>query len=927
MRLRNLEEGLNETKVCKVCGDKMHNPTTDCDHDCHDEHGDHWITEGQYDWYARDYVKSMAPERMAGLDPIAKNAFLLDLEKTYPGIKKELGEGTWAWPDQAWQVKELDKLLKSPIQANKAADVLYNIIGDDELYDEIDAAIKRDPQSDVRPVVIRRLKSMGLIESNEELTEWSWKKFKNWFKGGRPDIIGSKLDTKYDVHTVDLPVGNLQQWLKEDPEAEAKVDTLTQMQDAYKYNEDRNAHSENILMLAHAFGDRGEIKAVEGLMKTIKQQGYTTPEQSEMMYNAIHKKYFKELFPVNEVWPALAVAGAAGYGLYRAGKWAANKFKQVAKPHKDAADRIKQYDKELGEADSISRANAGGKPHYKTDHYTDPDGEEYECMACNYIGPDWVEDDNIKDIEDPEANAMLCPKCHSEHYYTYVAESYSDDFEYSDNWVEGPEFSDQQIKMAFGVLNDPRYRDGNYDGAVAVIEKIAKGLSDHPSVANALKKANESIEDIKELTGTRNTHPYTRGTLGRQGSLGRKFGKDKIRAPRPVSNYNLNSFGNPREDVTEAPLGGATPVGKSSGYAAPTTHSIANRRNLDTVEKRDGSQVQAYRDYTDSYQHDGAHTDQGRTTMSNVEIQKWDKDGNRDGVDSWNRFIMPGGAGVATGPDGVEKNIQMKGPQSWAYDRPKVDNNIMPKYQKDLPKIGEPLQMKKIGEEELNEIDPSRSPWTISGKHPGAMNDEELQIEIEAIEQQVEMTGSSPTDLMRLDALYNYLSDEAIQELEARITDEDITKEDLIQALDDVIYALPVTESTNEFVYDLTRLRRAIKEERIDELIPLVGLLGPAAMAAARFGAKKAVQILSKTKTGQKVGKKTAEWWKKFWNNKSKAKKIATVGSVASQFTPGIGNFKKPKFGKGSKKWDATAAAYKAGLSTKDIKAVQKGFG
>ena len=60
MRLRNLEEGLNETKVCKVCGDKMHNPTTDCDHDCHDEHGDHWITEGQYDWYARDYVKSMA---------------------------------------------------------------------------------------------------------------------------------------------------------------------------------------------------------------------------------------------------------------------------------------------------------------------------------------------------------------------------------------------------------------------------------------------------------------------------------------------------------------------------------------------------------------------------------------------------------------------------------------------------------------------------------------------------------------------------------------------------------------------------------------------------------------------------------------------------------------------------------------------------
>ena len=901
MRLRNLEEGLNETKVCKVCGDKMHNPTTDCDHDCHDEHGDHWITEGQYDWYARDYVKSMAPERMAGLDPIAKNAFLVDLEKTYPGIKKELGEGTWAWPDQAWQVKELDKILKSPIQAAKAADVLYNIIGDDELYDEIDSAIKRDPQSDVRPVVIRRLKNMGLIESNEELTEWNWKNWKKWFKTGGKDAIGSKVDRSRDAHTVDMPVGNLQKWLKEDPEAEAKVDTLTQMQDAYKYNEDRNAHSENILMLAHAFGERGEIKAVEGLMKTIKQQGYTTPEQSEMMYNAIHKKYFKELFPVNEVWPALAVAGAAGYGLYKAGKWAANKFKQVAKPHKDAADRIKQYDKALGE---------------EYDHYTDPDGEEYECMACNYIGDDWAEDDNIKDIEDKEANAMLCPKCHSEHYYILPTvqrqykESYSDDFDYDGDWEDEDVFSNREIKTALMWINHPRYRDGNYDGAVAEIEKIAKGLSDHPSVAKALKKANESIEDIKELTGTRNTHPYTRGTLGRQGSLGRKFGKDKIRAPRPVSNYNLNSFGNPREDVTEAP---ATPVGKTSGYAAPTTHSISNRQNLDAVEKGDGSQVQAYRDYTDSYQHDGAHTDQGRTTMSNVSINKYDPVTDKTTNRTWNRFIMPGGAGVATGPDGVEKNIQLKGPQSWAYDRPKVDNNIMPKYQKDLPKIGEPLQMKKIGEEELNEIDPSRSPWTISGKHPGAMNNDELQNEIDAIEQQVEMTGSSPTDLMRLDALYNYLN-------------EDITKEDLIQALDDVIYVLPVTESTNEFVYDLTQLRRAIKEERIDELMPLVGLLGPAAMAAARFGAKKAAQVLSKTKTGQKVGKKTAEWWKKFWGKKSKAGKIAAAGSAASQFTPGMSKFKKPSFGNDSKKWDATAAAYKAGLSTADIKAVQKGF-
>jgi len=64
--------------------------------------------------------------------------------------------------------------------------------------------------------------------------------------------------------------------------------------------------------------------------------------------------------------------------------------------------------------------------------------------------------------------------------------------------VEDKGFSSQQIKMAYGILNDPRYKQGNYSGAVMAIDKIAKGLSDHPDVANALKRANESKEEIKE---------------------------------------------------------------------------------------------------------------------------------------------------------------------------------------------------------------------------------------------------------------------------------------------------------------------------------------------------------------------------------------------------------------------------------------------
>jgi len=59
-------------------------------------------------------------------------------------------------------------------------------------------------------------------------------------------------------------------------------------------------------------------------------------------------------------------------------------------------------------------------------------------------------------------------------------------------------FTDKEIKMAFGVLNDKRFKGGNYTGAVEVIEKIAKGLSKHPSVAKALQRTNEDLDYITD---------------------------------------------------------------------------------------------------------------------------------------------------------------------------------------------------------------------------------------------------------------------------------------------------------------------------------------------------------------------------------------------------------------------------------------------
>ena len=80
--------------------------------------------------------------------------------------------------------------------------------------------------------------------------------------------------------------------------------------------------------------------------------------------------------------------------------------------------------------------------------------------------------------------------------------------EKSDDEEEDSGFTDKQIRMAFGVLNDPKYRAGNYDGAVEVINKIAPGLADHPSVANALMRANEGTVEASGYEGQDEYHAH-----------------------------------------------------------------------------------------------------------------------------------------------------------------------------------------------------------------------------------------------------------------------------------------------------------------------------------------------------------------------------------------------------------------------------------
>jgi hypothetical protein len=57
---------------------------------------------------------------------------------------------------------------------------------------------------------------------------------------------------------------------------------------------------------------------------------------------------------------------------------------------------------------------------------------------------------------------------------------------------------DKEIKMAYGILNDPRYKGGNMAGAIKAIEGIMPGLSEHPGVKKAIYMTQNEPDNLEE---------------------------------------------------------------------------------------------------------------------------------------------------------------------------------------------------------------------------------------------------------------------------------------------------------------------------------------------------------------------------------------------------------------------------------------------
>ena len=88
-----------------------------------------------------------------------------------------LEEGTWIVPDTPAQKRELKKLLSKPFPLGKegdnAANKMYGIIGDDELFDDLYVAGKKDPKGDARPIIKKAMKRLKIKEETNIMSAYT----------------------------------------------------------------------------------------------------------------------------------------------------------------------------------------------------------------------------------------------------------------------------------------------------------------------------------------------------------------------------------------------------------------------------------------------------------------------------------------------------------------------------------------------------------------------------------------------------------------------------------------------------------------------------------------------------------------------------------------------------------------------------------
>jgi hypothetical protein len=131
-------------------------------------------------------------------------------------------EGTWAIPDTKEKQSALTTLLSQELpvgpDANNATELLYDLLGDDELFDRLEELAEQDANADAREIILNRLEELknnpsiaqviGQLKtpdaSQEELDEYAGgSEFRREFKNGEWVPVPTPVKETFNTYDMD----------------------------------------------------------------------------------------------------------------------------------------------------------------------------------------------------------------------------------------------------------------------------------------------------------------------------------------------------------------------------------------------------------------------------------------------------------------------------------------------------------------------------------------------------------------------------------------------------------------------------------------------------------------------------------------------------------------------------------------------------
>ena len=125
-----------------------------------------YIPEVDTEEMKQRFEKRTFDDRLEEALPLVHKAYNMKKENKFAeqfvNWANTIAEGTWALPNSEDEIGKLIQLLDQPLpvgaDGQNATNALYNIIGDDRLFDKIETLANQDPEADARDLVVEWLK-------------------------------------------------------------------------------------------------------------------------------------------------------------------------------------------------------------------------------------------------------------------------------------------------------------------------------------------------------------------------------------------------------------------------------------------------------------------------------------------------------------------------------------------------------------------------------------------------------------------------------------------------------------------------------------------------------------------------------------------------------------------------------------------------